>query len=300
MVLLPEEVGEKGLLESRSPTFRIDSSRKDMRRTSFEGPDWEQKAKTRSGYHPGLETSATPADDISCHKKKYLDYPGRETSATPANDIFCHKKKYLDYPGRETSATLANDISCHKKKYLVYLGLETSATPANDNSCHKSYIKTCLQPAERKIECEPIHVVSKPIVSPGHLDGEKYFLEDQTLELLELDLEQNDLPRPEIGNEIQTRRQRRKETGKSTHLENDDDQFILGECVVEIREDFVPSLTGEGTDIGNLIKLSACEIMEAQLRSEESSPLIRGTENGASDEASDQEGASMQFIPVRH
>ncbi|GFX50878.1 hypothetical protein TNCV_2732291 [Trichonephila clavipes] len=28
MVLLPEEVGEKGFLESRSPTFRIDSSRK--------------------------------------------------------------------------------------------------------------------------------------------------------------------------------------------------------------------------------------------------------------------------------
>ncbi|GFU62354.1 hypothetical protein TNCV_2653291 [Trichonephila clavipes] len=28
MVLLPEEVEEKGFLESRSPTFRIDSSRK--------------------------------------------------------------------------------------------------------------------------------------------------------------------------------------------------------------------------------------------------------------------------------
>ncbi|GFV52371.1 uncharacterized protein TNCV_3216021 [Trichonephila clavipes] len=74
-----------------------------------------------------------------------------------------------------------------------------------------------LQPAERKIECEPIHVVSKPIVSPGHLDEEKYFLEDQTLELLEPDLKQNGLPRPEIGNEIQTRRQRRKETGKRAH-----------------------------------------------------------------------------------
>ncbi|GFT31638.1 uncharacterized protein TNCV_230771 [Trichonephila clavipes] len=60
--------------------------------------------------------------------------------------------------------------------------------------------RTCLQPAERKIECEPIHVVSKPIVSPGHLDGEKYFLEDQTIELLEPHLEQNGLPRPEIGN----------------------------------------------------------------------------------------------------
>ncbi|GFW36426.1 uncharacterized protein TNCV_3713441 [Trichonephila clavipes] len=36
--------------------------------------------------------------------------------------------------------------------------------------------------------------------------------------------------------------------------------------------------------------------MKAQLRSEESASLIRGTENGASDEASDQEGASMQLI----
>ncbi|GFT55946.1 uncharacterized protein TNCV_2158141 [Trichonephila clavipes] len=34
-----EEVGEKGLLESRSPTFRIDSSEKDMQRTGFEGPE---------------------------------------------------------------------------------------------------------------------------------------------------------------------------------------------------------------------------------------------------------------------
>ncbi|GFS97797.1 uncharacterized protein TNCV_2017761 [Trichonephila clavipes] len=37
--------------------------------------------------------------------------------------------------------------------------------------------------------------------------------------------------------------------------------------------------------------------MKAQLRSEESASLIRGTENGASNEASDQEGASMQLIP---
>ncbi|GFV68075.1 uncharacterized protein TNCV_1873571 [Trichonephila clavipes] len=57
---------------------------------------------------------------------------------------------------------------------------------------------------------------------------------------------------------------------------------------------------GENTDNGNLVKLSACEIIEAQLRSEESAYLIWGTENGASDEASDQEGASMQLIPVRH
>ncbi|GFV85192.1 uncharacterized protein TNCV_4172451 [Trichonephila clavipes] len=47
MVLLPEEVGEKGLLETHSPTFRIDSSRKDMRRTGFEGSDWRQKVPWR-------------------------------------------------------------------------------------------------------------------------------------------------------------------------------------------------------------------------------------------------------------
>ncbi|GFY56389.1 uncharacterized protein TNIN_307491 [Trichonephila inaurata madagascariensis] len=175
---------------------------------------------------------------------------------------------------------------------------------------------TCLQPAERKIECEPIHVVSKPIVSPGHLDGEKYFLEGQTIELLEPDLEQNRLPRPEIGNEIQTHRQRRKETGKSTRLENGDDQFRLGECVVENGEDFGLSFTGKGTDSGNLVKLSDCEVMEAQLmnlvklsncevmeaqlRNEESVPLISGIENNANDDASDQEKASMQLLPVRH
>ncbi|GFY59779.1 uncharacterized protein TNIN_353041 [Trichonephila inaurata madagascariensis] len=39
---------------------------------------------------------------------------------------------------------------------------------------------TYLPPAEREIECELRHVVSKPVVSPGHLDREKYFLEGNT------------------------------------------------------------------------------------------------------------------------
>ncbi|GFY64263.1 hypothetical protein TNIN_90781 [Trichonephila inaurata madagascariensis] len=60
-----------------------------------------------------------------------------------------------------------------------------------------------------------MQVVLKPIVSPVHLDRVKYFLEDQTIELLEPDLEQNGLPRPEIGNEIQTYRQRRKKQEKA-------------------------------------------------------------------------------------
>ncbi|GFV85193.1 uncharacterized protein TNCV_4172461 [Trichonephila clavipes] len=170
------------------------------------------------------------------------------------------------------------------------IGCEKYAAPEMFTGEHASIkhilndTMTCLQPAERKIECEPVHVVSKPIVSPGHLDGGKYFLEDQTIEPLEPDSEQNCLSRREIGNGTQTRRER-KETEKSIRLENENDQFRLRGSEVEIGEDFVPSLTGEGTDNGNLVKLSACEIIEAQLRSEESAHLIWGTKNGASDEA---------------
>ncbi|GFS99765.1 uncharacterized protein TNCV_1095741 [Trichonephila clavipes] len=159
---------------------------------------------------------------------------------------------------------------------------------------------TCLRPTELEIECGLGHMISKPVVNRGHLDGEKYFLEDQTIELLEPDLEQNGLPRPEIGNEIQTRRQRRKEAEKNTCLENEDNQFRLRECVVENGENFVPSFTGEGTDNRNLVKLSDCEVMEAQLRNEESVPLIQEIENNANDDASNQEKASMQLVPVRH
>ncbi|GFX75755.1 hypothetical protein TNCV_2237271 [Trichonephila clavipes] len=50
---------------------------------------------------------------------------------------------------------------------------------------------------------------------------------DQTIELLEPDFEQNGLPRPEIENEMQTRRERRKEAEKSIRLENEKDQFRL-------------------------------------------------------------------------
>ncbi|GFV26512.1 uncharacterized protein TNCV_3361651 [Trichonephila clavipes] len=98
---------------------------------------------------------------------------------------------------------------------------------------------------------------------------------------------------PEIGNDTQTYRQRRKEAEKSTRLENENDQFRLRECVAENGEDFVPSFTGESTENGNLVQIRDCEVMEAQLRSEESAPLIRETENGASDEASDPDKASI-------
>ncbi|GFT32220.1 uncharacterized protein TNCV_1034891 [Trichonephila clavipes] len=67
-------------------------------------------------------------------------------------------------------------------------------------------------------------------------------------------------------------------------------------CSCENGEDFGPSFTGEGTDNGNLVKLSNCEVMEAQLKNEESASLIQGIENNANDDASDQEEASIQLI----
>ncbi|GFW53137.1 uncharacterized protein TNCV_3293841 [Trichonephila clavipes] len=218
---------------------------------------------------------------------------GKSESVLLNTCIIKSKENEVEMPVlKDIEASL--DIGCEKYAAPeIFTGEHASIKHILDNGM------TCLRPAELEIECGLGHVVSKPIVSPGHLDGGKYFLEYQTIELLEPDLEQNGLPRPEIGNDTQTHRQRKK-AEKSTRLENEDDQFRLRKCVVENGEDFVPSFTGEGTDNGNLVKLSACEIIEAQLRSEESAHLIRGTENGASDEASDQEGASMQLIPVRH
>ncbi|GFV52370.1 uncharacterized protein TNCV_3216011 [Trichonephila clavipes] len=40
--------------------------------------------------------------------------------------------------------------------------------------------------------------------------------------------------------------------------------------------------------------------MEAQLKNEESASLIQGIDNNANDDASDQEEASIQLVPVRH
>ncbi|GFX19604.1 hypothetical protein TNCV_2075121 [Trichonephila clavipes] len=113
----------------------------------------------------------------------------------------------------------------------------------------------CLHPAELEIECKLRHVVSKAVVCPKHLDLEKDILENQANELLELDLEQNGLPRPEIGNEIQTCRQRRKEAEESTCLGNEDDQFRLRECVVENGENFVLRLQGRAQTMGVWLNL---------------------------------------------
>ncbi|GFY67571.1 uncharacterized protein TNIN_408201 [Trichonephila inaurata madagascariensis] len=132
---------------------------------------------------------------------------------------------------------------------------------------------TCLRPAELEIESELRHVVSKPVVSPKHLNWEKYILENQTIELLEPDLEQN---------------------------KNEDDQFGLGEYVVKNKENCVPSFTKEGKDNRNLIKINADEVIKAELKSEESAPLIQKIKNGTNDKASAQEKASMQLAPIRH
>ncbi|GFX65543.1 uncharacterized protein TNCV_5082791 [Trichonephila clavipes] len=109
--------------------------------------------------------------------------------------------KYFDLNERYILSTNELDTLLKLKKY----NSKTINKVKGEHASIKHILKdgmTYLQPAERKIECEPVHVISKPIVSPGHLNVEKYFLEDQTIELLEPDLEQNGLPRPEIGNEI--------------------------------------------------------------------------------------------------
>ncbi|GFU49297.1 hypothetical protein TNCV_4122081 [Trichonephila clavipes] len=73
-------------------------------------------------------------NNISCHKRKYIDRPGLERSAAPANDISCHKMKNLDCPGLETSATPANDNSCLKKVYLHHPGLIRNTVSSTKNS----------------------------------------------------------------------------------------------------------------------------------------------------------------------
>ncbi|GFU49232.1 hypothetical protein TNCV_2675231 [Trichonephila clavipes] len=149
---------------------------------------------------------------------------------------------------KDTEASL--DIGCEKYAAPeMFTGEHASIKHILDDGM------TCLQPAEKKIECEPVHGVSKPIVSPGVLNGEKYFLEDQTIELLEPDLEQNGLPRPEIGNDTQTRRQRKKEAEKSTRLENENDPFRLRECVVENGGTLCLRLQGRARTMGIWLKL---------------------------------------------
>ncbi|GFW49651.1 hypothetical protein TNCV_2844311 [Trichonephila clavipes] len=85
---------------------------------------------------------------------------------------------------------------------------------------------TCPRPAELDIEGEPRHVVSKPVVSPKHLDKEKY-----------------------------------------------NDEFGLGEYLVETEENLEPSLTKEDKDTMTFIKINAYEFIETKQKSKESASL---------------------------
>ncbi|GFT40154.1 hypothetical protein TNCV_782771 [Trichonephila clavipes] len=49
---------------------------------------------------------------------------------------------------------------------------------------------------------------------------------------------------------------------------------------------------------GNFVKLRDFEVMEAQLRNQESALLIPGIRNNANDDASDQEKGTMQLAPL--
>ncbi|GFV95565.1 hypothetical protein TNCV_4575661 [Trichonephila clavipes] len=103
-----EEVGEKGLLESRSPTFRIDSSEKDMRRTGFEGPGESQTIKTCSGSHcviilfPLLELWQSPiwySDAYCCHTVWGGIKPNRNVTCMVLNDTANHRRTSGEFRG---------------------------------------------------------------------------------------------------------------------------------------------------------------------------------------------------------
>ncbi|GFV39426.1 uncharacterized protein TNCV_1231251 [Trichonephila clavipes] len=146
---------------------------------------------------------------------------------------------------KDTEVSL--DIGCEKYAAPeMFTGEHASIKHILDNGM------ACLRPAELEIECGLGHVVSKPVVSPVHLDKEKY-----------------------------------------------NDQFRLGEYLVETEENLVPSLTKEDQYTMNLIKINAYEFIETQQKSKESAPLIQKIENCINNEVRDQEIAPMQLVPVK-
>ncbi|GFQ88081.1 hypothetical protein TNCT_706881 [Trichonephila clavata] len=105
---------------------------------------------------------------------------------------------------RDTGASL--DIGCKKFAAPETLTGEHALVehiPDNNNMTH-------VRPAELEIKREPRHVVSKAVVGPKHVDREKFILENQTIELLESNLEQNGLPKLEIENVTQVSRSAKK------------------------------------------------------------------------------------------
>ncbi|GFY67974.1 uncharacterized protein TNIN_431391 [Trichonephila inaurata madagascariensis] len=122
---------------------------------------------------------------------------------------------------RDTGASL--DRGCEKYATPeIFTGEQVSVKHIDNGTM------ICLPPAEREIECELIHIVSRAAVIPKHLDKEKY-----------------------------------------------NDQFGLGEYLVETEENLKPSFTKEDKDTMNLIKINAYEFIEkTQQKSKESKIFI--------------------------
>ncbi|GFU71953.1 uncharacterized protein TNCV_1053001 [Trichonephila clavipes] len=162
---------------------------------------------------------------------------GKSESVSLNPCIIRSKENEVEMPVlKDTEASL--DIGCEKYAAPeMFTGEHASMKHILDNGM------ACLRPAELEIEwCGLGHVVSKPVVSPVHLDKEKY-----------------------------------------------NDQFGLGEYLVETEENLVPSLTKEDQYTMNLIKINAYEFIETQQKSKESAPLIQKIENGINNEVRDQE-----------
>ncbi|GFV75645.1 hypothetical protein TNCV_2240941 [Trichonephila clavipes] len=91
MVLLPEEVEEKGFLESRSNTFRIDLSRMDMREDRFWGPNWRQKRALDVGRRLRMFYCKVPETSehfiLNCTKYKSQREILKILSPTTANGL---------------------------------------------------------------------------------------------------------------------------------------------------------------------------------------------------------------------
>ncbi|GFY58932.1 uncharacterized protein TNIN_380101 [Trichonephila inaurata madagascariensis] len=104
------------------------------------------------------------------HNSKTLDKVKSKSESVSLNPcIIKSKKNEVEMPVlKDTEASL--DLSFEKYAAPeIFTGEHASVKNIHDDTM------TYLPPAEREIECELRHVVSKPVVSPGHLDRKKYF-----------------------------------------------------------------------------------------------------------------------------
>ncbi|GFS69548.1 hypothetical protein TNCV_3894081 [Trichonephila clavipes] len=124
-------------------------------------PSWSLKKR-----HPGYQKLFRPSWSLKKRPpviEKCLDHPGLRSNAAPGSK----EKGVVILVLRETGASL--DIGCEKYAAPeMFTGDHASIKHILDNGM------TCLRPAELEIECGLGHVVSKPVVSPVHLDKEKY------------------------------------------------------------------------------------------------------------------------------